>query len=381
MTDGSDRRAILQSFDGALAREVHNLAQRPDLLWQQIHNRLQWESDPTRSIIDAERDRQNVFGPSAWIRTRIPPPESKALVRTLTGHTDWVKRCAVGPCGRYVVSAAGASLKVWDPASGIELCTLAGHTREVNDCVVSPDGSFVVSASGDETLRVWDPTTGESLRILAGHTERVNACAISPDGSYVVSASSDSTLRVWDPTTGRALAMLGDLRRWHEPSGHELSTRGHKKEVLSCAVSPDGAYVVSGSADQTVKLWSPSGAELGTLEGFAGNFARGRKELEQALAMQPDNYVALTGLGVLELKSGHEEAALDALLRASLIEPRYARAHLYLAAAYYQIGRDEAAMAPHLSEPRELYRGRAAVNAAATVPRPPVRQVFQLDHA
>src|SRR5260221_13888165 len=61
--------------------------------------------------------------------------------------------------------------------------------------------------------------------------------------------------------------------------------------------------------------------------------------------MQPDNYVALTGLGVLELKAGNIGAATEALLQASLIEPRYARAQVYLAAAYYQAGRDDAALA------------------------------------
>ncbi|HEX6635714.1 MAG TPA: TonB-dependent receptor [Usitatibacter sp.] len=85
-------------------------------------------------------------------------------------------------------------------------------------------------------------------------------------------------------------------------------------------------------------------AELGTLEGFAGDLARARRELEQALAAQPDNYVALTGLGVVELKSGDAQAAIASFQRASAIEPRYARAHLYSAAAYYQERRDHDAL-------------------------------------
>ena len=81
-------------------------------------------------------------------------------------------------------------------------------------------------------------------------------------------------------------------------------------------------------------------AELGTLEGFAGRLPEARAELERSLAAQPDNYVALTGLGIVELKSGDSGAAIASFQRAAGIEPRYARAHLYAAAAYYQERRD-----------------------------------------
>ena len=86
-------------------------------------------------------------------------------------------------------------------------------------------------------------------------------------------------------------------------------------------------------------------AELAGLEGVAGNYRRARALLEEAIARQPEDFVAFTGLGILELRTGHLDAAIDALLRASLIEPRFARAHLYLAAAYYQARRDADALA------------------------------------
>ena len=85
-------------------------------------------------------------------------------------------------------------------------------------------------------------------------------------------------------------------------------------------------------------------AELGAVEGFAGNLGAARAALERALALQPGNYVALTGLGVVRLKAGDPEGALQALVQAAAIEPRYARAHLYLAVAYYQLERDAAAL-------------------------------------
>lgn len=95
------------------------------------------------------------------------------------------------------------------------------------------------------------------------------------------------------------------------------------------------------------------GGEIGTLETFADNLARARAAFNEAIRKQPDDYIALTGLGLTELKAGAPRAALDALLAATLIEPRYARAQLYLAVAYYQQDRAKDALFA-LSRAREL---------------------------
>jgi tetratricopeptide (TPR) repeat protein len=84
--------------------------------------------------------------------------------------------------------------------------------------------------------------------------------------------------------------------------------------------------------------------ELGTLETFADRFEDAEAALGAALKANPADYVALTGAGLLELKRGHPEAALENFLRASVLEPRYARAHVYAAVANYQLRRHEIAL-------------------------------------
>ena len=79
--------------------------------------------------------------------------------------------------------------------------------------------------------------------------------------------------------------------------------------------------------------------EAGTLETFANNFAAARDAFDAALRAQPDDYVALTGRGLLRLKRGDADAALDDFLKVGVIEPAYARAALYTGIAYYQQGR------------------------------------------
>ncbi len=84
--------------------------------------------------------------------------------------------------------------------------------------------------------------------------------------------------------------------------------------------------------------------ELGTLETFVNQFTEAGQAFATALGDNPADYVALTGQGLLHLKQGQPDAALDAFLRAGVMEPRYARAKTWTAVAYYQLGRHQDAL-------------------------------------
>ncbi len=94
---------------------------------------------------------------------------------------------------------------------------------------------------------------------------------------------------------------------------------------------------------------NPHGAgyqgERGTLETFANNFKKAEIAFNKALEDNPSDYVALTGRGIMLLKRGETDAALDSLLRVGVLEPRYARARMYTAVAYYQLGKVSQALA------------------------------------
>ncbi|HUW84091.1 MAG TPA: NB-ARC domain-containing protein [Phycisphaerae bacterium] len=75
------------------------------------------------------------------------------------------------------------------------------------------------------------PPGGPLLRTLTGHTASVWAVAVTPDGRQAVSGSFDNTLRVWDLETGRVVATF--------------SADG---AVTACAVVPDGLTIVAGDA-------------------------------------------------------------------------------------------------------------------------------------
>ena len=84
--------------------------------------------------------------------------------------------------------------------------------------------------------------------------------------------------------------------------------------------------------------------ELGTLETFSDNLSQAEQAYSEALVKNPNDYVGLTGQGLLKLKRGDTQEAMEDFLKASLLEPRYARVHGYLAIGYYQQGHTKQAL-------------------------------------
>ncbi|SLM38280.1 nacht and wd40 domain protein [Lasallia pustulata] len=61
------------------------------------------------------------------------------------------------------------------------LKTLEGHSSFVKAVAFSPDGKQLVSGSDDMTVRIWDAATGVTLQTLKGHLDLVNTVTFSPD--------------------------------------------------------------------------------------------------------------------------------------------------------------------------------------------------------
>ena len=119
--------------------------------------------------------------------------------------------------------------------------TLKGHGDGVCAVAVMDDGRIV--SGSYETVKVWKDGACEIT--LQGHTHWVHSVACW--GSKVISGSEDNTVKVWD------LAKGGE---------NTHSFKGHTGLVTSVAVTEDGSRVISGSGDKTVMIWSLASGEL-----------------------------------------------------------------------------------------------------------------------
>ncbi|MGC0314233.1 WD40 repeat protein [Kitasatospora acidiphila] len=266
-TTGAGKTAVhgrvLEQFARAMRLEAHTLAANPELAWQQVANRLQWEPD-LAELVRAEARRRTGAGTSLVLRSRTRPPESESLIRRMSDGSD--KRrllaCAFVPrTGLLAIADEQRSVGLWEFATGRRVRTLTGMSVVPQSCAATPDGRFVIATTGNPAgaVHVWEVRTGRQVAWRTAHDPACTACAVLPDGSAVLTFGTD-----------------GWIRRWSLP---ELNPEGElpAPEQLTCgAVSPTGEMVAYGGREGVAYVRRTDGsgpvAELvcGTGEPLAG---------------------------------------------------------------------------------------------------------------
>lgn len=130
--------------------------------------------------------------------------------------------------------------------------------------------------------------------IFRGHTGSVISISFSPDGKRVVSGSVDNTLRVWELETGRQICP---------------PLVGHENSVHSVAFGRDGDRIVSLANDFTARVWN---AETGEI---IGQTIERDIRLGDSAAFAPDDNHVVTidpaGVRFWEVGSGLSKATVE----------------------------------------------------------------------
>src|SRR5262249_29006338 len=136
---------------------------------------------------------------------------------------------------------------------------------------VIPDNADQEDFRGFEWFQLWCQYHGEESR-LRGHTGAVTSVAFSPDDRLLASGSADQTIKLWSTTSGKEV----------------LTLKGHTGRVNSVGFSPDGKRLISGSADKTVRIWdTATGKELLRMEDHTAAVT--------SVAFSPDEQHAASG--------------------------------------------------------------------------------------
>lgn len=244
---------------------------------------------------------------------RIWDAETGAELRSLRGHSGWVRRATWSPEGNRILTASNdGTARLWDARTGAQVAVLSSHEGWVLAAEFSPGADRIVTTGTDGTARIWD-AAGAELRVMRGHTGGVTGAAFSDTGNHLVTASYDGTARVWETATGKEVAVLrhgayvrgldvdrrrgrivtgsfdGTVRLWTWQGAPVAVLRGHKGNVMSVVSLSRGGLIASASEDHSVRVWTEDG---------------------RPVAVLPDH-----GAGVVHLRTSRDGALLGSLGR------------------------------------------------------------------
>jgi WD40 repeat protein len=174
------------------------------------------------------------------------------LTRRFVAHpNNSVWGVAYAPDGtRFATASWDMTVKLWQAADAALLFTLADLEESFHSVAFSPDGRYLASASGT-TIGVWDVATGRLVHEGRGH----GAIAFSPNGEHLVSGG--------EGTKKKGEILLFQTRDWRRVR----ATPAHLRACNAVRFSPDGRALATSGDEKAVLLWDvASGKQIAKLQ-------------------------------------------------------------------------------------------------------------------
>jgi eukaryotic-like serine/threonine-protein kinase len=200
------------------------------------------------SPAERSRPRQPIVFWDDLQHDRMPPTERDRLpaeVVAVLSHKDQpeVTGMAISPSGGRLATCARNTITFWEPSTANHWSIQA--SRSVHDLRFAPDGLTLATLQVKEEKAVvvlYDVASRQEQLTFAEtqpcRFEESLPLEYSPDGAVLVTGGIDGKVTVWDATTGTVRFRLA----------------GHSAAVRALTFTVDGATLVSGSSDHTIKL-------------------------------------------------------------------------------------------------------------------------------
>ncbi|KEG01251.1 cell division cycle 20-like protein 1, cofactor-APC complex [Plasmodium vinckei vinckei] len=160
------------------------------------------------------------------------------------------------------------------------------HTSEVCGLQWNYNGKLLASGSNDNSICIWDNNKNDFIFHFTKHKAAVKAISWCPHDHNLLTTgggSADKKIYFWNINNGECINSINTNSQvsnilwskntkelisthsythsqiiiWNYPDLNKISAlTDHKLRVLYAALSPDGTSLVSGSPDETIRLWN-----------------------------------------------------------------------------------------------------------------------------
>jgi len=213
---------------------------------------------------------------SIWDLTAAPVPKIKG---ELNSQAPACYALAISPDSKICFSCCSdGNIAVWDVHNQILVRQFQGHTDGASCIDISPDGMRIFTGGLDNTVRTWDVREGRQLSqhdfssqiFSLGYCPTGDWLAVGMESSHVEvlhTAKSDKyqlnlhescVLSLKFAHSGKWFISTGKdnyLNAWRTPYGASIFQSKETSSVLSCDISCDEKFIVTGSGDKKASLY------------------------------------------------------------------------------------------------------------------------------
>jgi COMPASS component SWD3 len=168
---------------------------------------------------------------------------------------DQIQVIAIAPQGNLFISGGmGGVLKFWRTGDHHPIGSLKNDTAEaIATIAIRADGKLFASAGDHGLIHLWQldfdnlDTLPETVPCftLQAHEKSITRLLFSGQGNFLLSSSADGTIKIWQLGISEPLTTL----HFNEAHAEEHC------RLLSLALSADGRTLAAGGSDGTIKLW------------------------------------------------------------------------------------------------------------------------------